>query len=119
MLRADDWFWNECKKVDFVGNDILTVDISHLGEIKKRIETNKFAHGKVIEVLHWSGYSPGPLLVWREGHQEKIGMGLWTQDEKATDHVPYFVLSRGHLFDAIQKHYQSILRKASPLFEST
>jgi hypothetical protein len=44
--------------------------------------------------------------------KETIGLGFWLHLKGITDDVPYLVITGGPLFDALKRHYRSLIDAA-------
>jgi hypothetical protein len=115
ILRKGDPFLNMCLNSIGCPTVVTDLDLELINNLKEIKEISSYRDNKTLEFLYWEGFSPGPLLVWKEKGgigTEKIALGFWLQVEGATDNVPYVAVSQGPLFEALRNHYIHIVENA-------
>ena len=112
ILREGDPILQRCLSAIGAPENMTEVDKGLITNLKTKKEVSPYKHNKTLEFYYWEGVSPGPLLSWKKGSKEKIGLGFWVHLKEATDGTPYAVLSRGPLFDTLKRHYEAIIKDA-------
>jgi transcriptional regulator with XRE-family HTH domain len=112
ILRSGNPFLESCLKV--IGYpDGTSFDIQLIEGLERSLPRSSFSKNKKLEFLYWEGTSPGPMMSWTKAGVETIALGLWLNLPNATDGLPYIVVRGGHLFDALKRHYETLIKEAN------
>lgn len=112
ILREGDPILQRCLGIIGAPENMTEIDRGLISNLKVTKEESPWKHNKTLEFYYWEGVSPGPLLSWKKGGKEKIGLGFWVHLREATDGTPYLVVNRGPLFGALKRHYEAIIKNA-------
>jgi hypothetical protein len=85
---------------------------SMISELEDQKKHSRHHSNKNLEFYFWEGPSPGPLVAWTINGKERIALGFWMHLKEATDLTPYVIVERGSLFDALKRHYESMIDEA-------